>query len=68
MANTGPGTNGCQFFVTTVPCEWLDGKHVVFGRVLDTESMKVVSMVENIPTKGRDVPVHAVEIVECGQL
>ena len=33
MANSGPGSNGCQFFVTCDACDWLDGKHVVFGKV-----------------------------------
>lgn len=65
MANSGPGTNGSQFFITTVPTPHLDGKHVVFGEVINGKS--VVRKVENMPTSA-DKPSTDVTIVDCGEL
>ncbi|GKZ52380.1 peptidyl-prolyl cis-trans isomerase cpr6 [Aspergillus niger] len=65
MANSGPGTNGSQFFITTVPTPHLDGKHVVFGEVINGKS--VVRKVENMSTQA-DKPTTDVTIVDCGEL
>jgi peptidyl-prolyl isomerase H (cyclophilin H) len=66
--NAGPNTNGSQFFITTVPTPFLDGKHVVFGKVVD--GMDVVKKMENTKTgqKGQDVTNMDVVIAQCGEL
>ncbi|KNC84228.1 peptidyl-prolyl cis-trans isomerase B [Sphaeroforma arctica JP610] len=64
MANSGKNTNGSQFFITTIKTSWLDGRHVVFGKV--TKGMEHVTDVENNPTGARDKPIKSVEIVDCG--
>jgi peptidyl-prolyl cis-trans isomerase A (cyclophilin A) len=55
MANAGPNSNGCQFFVTVATADWLSGKHTIFGEV--TDGYDVVEAISRTPTKGQDRPV-----------
>merc|ERR1712122_300228 len=65
MANAGPNTNGSQFFLTTVQTAWLDGKHVVFGRVAD--GMDVVKKIESYGSQSGKTSKKII-IADCGQL
>ncbi|KAH6905152.1 cyclophilin-like domain-containing protein [Coprinopsis sp. MPI-PUGE-AT-0042] len=66
MANSGPNTNGCQFFITTAKCDFLDGKHVVFGKVID--GMLTLRKIENVSTGANNRPKLTVKITECGEM
>lgn len=66
MANSGPATNGCQFFITCAKCDFLDGKHVVFGKVV--EGLLIMRKIENVPTGPNNKPKLPVVVTQCGEM
>lgn len=66
MANKGPNTNGCQFYITTMAAPWLDGQHTIFGKVVNGQGY--VHMVEKVRTDTDDVPERPVIVSGCGDV
>ena len=70
MANAGPGTNGSQFFITSVATPHLQNRHTIFGEVTDEDSQKVVDELNSVPTGPQDRPVNdvVIETIEITEL
>lgn len=69
MANSGPDTNGSQFYITCTQCDFLDGKHVVFGKVTNQGSLLVVRKLESVPVDPQNNrPTAECVITQCGEL
>lgn len=64
MANSGPDTNGSQFFITFKATSWLDGKHTVFGRVI--HGYDICAKAEKVKTGAQDKPLTPIKIIDCG--
>jgi len=62
MANSGPGTNGSQFFITVAPTTWLNRKHSIFGEVTDSASQAIVDAIAEVETGAQDRPKNEVKI------
>jgi len=66
MANRGPNTNSSQFFITLTDCNWLDGKHTIFGELADEDSWKLVQLIEKEGSPNGELK-KKIKIEDCGE-